>query len=184
VTNADRPAFAEGLYLLTETFNEPMSELRTEMYFFALMELRIEVVMAVMLTAIRVHKFVPRPAELRSLALGDSEARANAAWAEVSREIQRVGYLGTPRLTDPHALDTIRGLWGSWQRMCQTLPGDGPELVGWIKQFTAFRLSLERRANQGQLSAGMPSGIREALTEIARAKTMTGTAERRRLRDS
>lgn len=144
MTELDRPALAEALLALSETFNEPFSDVKAEAYFTALSDLEIGDVLLAMRHALRVSKFFPRPAEIRESIGGTGEDAADAAWGAVIREVWRVGYIGTPNL-DERTLLAVRQLWGGWVRLCETLPAEGPELVGWIKQFKATYASVGKR---------------------------------------
>lgn len=152
MTDDDRQPFAEGLFTLTETFNEPASDTKIEAYFSALREFDIDDVLRAMRHALQHAKFCPRPAELREAIEGSVDDGADAAWGDVLREIRRVGYVGTPTLDD-RTLRAVRELWGSWQRLCETLPVEGPELIGWIKQFKAAYAS-GARTEQRALTMG------------------------------
>lgn len=145
MTEGDRGQFAEAMHALGETFNEPVSDIRSETYFDALREFTIEQVNGAALVAIRSCKFFPKPVELRELILGTPEGHADDAWAELIREVRRVGYIGAPSFSDERTERAINETWGSWRRLCETLPGEGPELIGWIKQFKAAFQSLEKR---------------------------------------
>lgn len=147
----DRVAFAEGMFMLGETFNEPISDVKVEAYFQALLNYDIGEVTIAIQGALRNCKFFPRPVELRELIDGSTEDAAEQAWGLVLGEVRRVGYIGTPRL-DARTLRAVNELWGGWRRLCETLPGEGPELVGWIKQFKATYASVERAAER-QLTA-------------------------------
>lgn len=135
MTPLDRPRLAQYLAVLGEAFNEPVSELRAEAYFSALEDLSMASLESVGKRALNL-RFFPRPADLRLLIEGSAEHEAELAWLNVLREVRTVGYTGVPTLS-PAALETVRSLWGTWTRLCQTLPGDGPELIGWAKQFQA-----------------------------------------------
>jgi hypothetical protein len=130
----DRPAFAEALVTLCETFNEPMTDIKAEAYFDALCEYDIGRVLGACKLALNQSKFMPRPADLRECIEGSQDEAATAAWGAILGEIRRVGYMGTPNLDD-RTLRAVRELFGSWQRLCERLPAEGPELLGWIKQF-------------------------------------------------
>lgn len=154
MTGLDAATFAEAMHALGETFNEPVSPIRTEAYFDALSDLSIEQVNAAVRLALRSCKFFPKPVELRELIGGAPDANADAAWGEVQREIGRVGYLGTPKFSDPRTALTVREVWGGWRRLCETLPAEGPELVGWVKQFKSTWQSQDRRDVEKRLEAG------------------------------
>jgi len=147
----DRQSFAEGMFMLGETFNEPISDTKVEAYFQALLTYDIGDVLMAIQGALRNCKFFPRPVELRELIDGSAEDAAEKAWGAVLGEVRRVGYIGTPRL-DARTLRAVDELWGGWRRLCETLPKEGPELVGWIKQFKNTYAGVERAAER-QLTA-------------------------------
>lgn len=172
MTETDRPAFARALFVLGETFNESISDLRAEGYFDALRDFSLEEATAAIREALRTCKFFPKPVELRELVDGDADTNADQGWAEVIREVRRVGYMGWPHFTDSRIEMVVVDVWGSWSRLCQTLPGEGPELVGWMKQFKSAYRSQGVRARTDALAAGMPSNLRKQITDIAKAKAM------------
>lgn len=159
MTEVDRVAFAEGLFTLAEAFNEPISDAKVEAYFGALSDLAVQDVTHAMRLALRNGKFFPRPADLRETVEGDQEALADAAWGTVLKEIRRVGYMGVPNL-EPQTMRAVRELWGSWQRLCETLPAEGPELVGWIKQFKQVYESGERTDQRALTMADLNPNVR------------------------
>jgi hypothetical protein len=155
MTPTETPRLAQLLAVLAEAFGEPVSELRAEAYFLALEDVPMDALERVGRQALNL-RFFPRPADLRRLVEGSSEHAAELAWLGVLREVRRVGYTGEPEL-EAATLETIQGLWGSWARLCQTLPGEGPELLGWAKQFRgsygATRERLERPELIGRTEA-------------------------------
>lgn len=172
MNETDRPAFARALFVLGETFNEPISDLRAEGYFDAMKDFALAEASAAIRVALRTCKFFPKPVELREMVEGDVDANADQGWAEVIREVRRVGYTGVPIFTDQNALGALRDVWGSWARLCETLPGEGPELVGWMKQFKSAYRSQGVRARTDALAAGMPAPVRQQIANIALAKAM------------
>lgn len=152
MTQADRAAFAEAMLVLGETFNEPVGDIRVEAYFDALADLNLQAVTMAVRRAVAASKFFPRPVELREFAEGSAADGADLAWGAVLAEIRRVGYVGTPAL-DARTLDTVRQVWGGWTRLCETLPAEGPELVGWVKQFKSVYQSVSRRDDQVRLTS-------------------------------
>lgn len=159
MTALDKPAFAEAMLTLSETFNEPLSDVKIEAYFSALSDHDIAAVLGACRLALRASKFFPRPVELREFITGSAEDAAEQAWGAVLREIRRVGYVGTPNL-EPRALQAVNELWGGWRRLCETLPAEGPELVGWIKQFKATYQSVERTADRQLTMAALHPNVR------------------------
>lgn len=169
MTNQDRPAFVRGLLVLGEAFNEPVSELRIEAYFDALSDLPVSDVLAAMRGAVRSEAFFPKPVQLRNVAQGTTEDRAELALGDTMKAIRRFGSWTFPIFDDPNIMPTINALWGSWQRLCETLPAEGPELIGWRKAFLQAYGTHERRAVN--LNA-LPSGIGTVLKQIAASKGM------------
>lgn len=158
----DRKHFAEAMVILGETFNEPVSEVRIEAYFSALSDLPMAAVGAAVRSAVRTLRFFPKPVEIREMVLGSPSDNADAAWAEVMTQIRRVGYMGTPTFGDTRTLRAVNEIWGSWRRLCETLPAEGPELVGWVKQFKAtFASQTPRDEHQLVTMAQLAPNVRE-----------------------
>lgn len=168
MNNPDREEFAKALYLVGETFNEPVSDLRVEAYFNALVDLPLEMVTVGCAMATRSLRFFPKPVELRELIEGDREEAATRAWGAVLGEVRRVGYIGVPNLDD-RALQAVRELFGSWQRMCERLPAEGPELLGWIKQFKQVYGSVERKDQRALTMGDLDPNVRQLIARHQKA---------------
>lgn len=153
MTKDDLPGLARILAVLGETFNETVSDIRTEGYLMGLSDLQIEQVERGARQALKTSKFFPRPAELRELAVGSADDAAEMAWLELLHEVRRVGSYGVPRLEASVAI-AMRAVWGTWEHLCATLPNDGPEMLGWTKRFKSAygavnhpsRIALNRAA--------------------------------------
>lgn len=143
MTDADRPYLAKMLQVFGSTFNEPVDDFKAEAYFVALREFSVDEIKTAAHAALKLDTFFPRPARLRELILGSVEDQADAAWAQVLQQIRWEGYTGKPQLPEA-TWDVVRELWGSWVHLCQTLPGEGPELLGWAKRFRAAYGSGQR----------------------------------------
>lgn len=137
MTEQDRQPFAELLIGIGETYGEPVSEMRMEIYFRALEDLSLDAVRSAANSHVRSSKFFPRPAELREAVSGSVDDQAELAWAHVQREVRRVGYTGRPRFPDVATARAALELYGGWQQLCANLPASGPELLGFRKQFVA-----------------------------------------------
>lgn len=124
MTEEDRVRFGRALLVLSETFNEPVSQVRATAYFETLADLPFEQVERASRTWLRTGKFFPRPSELREAIEGVAQDRALLAWHELTSEIRRVGSYGTPRLSEATA-EAMRATWGSWQAVCYGLPAPG-----------------------------------------------------------
>lgn len=151
MTDQDRQDFAELMLGLGETYAEPVSPARMEIYFAALADLEIGDVRAAATAHVRAVKFFPRPAELREAVLGSTDDRAALAWNAVLQLIRRVGYPGTdgkgkaPEFPDRATERAAVELYGSWPALCERLPGEGPELLGIAKNFKAAYSAYVRR---------------------------------------
>lgn len=150
MTDRDVARFAKVMAALGETFNETISDVRAEAYFGALDDLPMERVEHAATEWIKRGKFFPKPVELRELIEGSSADQAQIGWMELVGEIRRVGWYGRPELS-PVVRATMEGLWGSWAHLCQTLPGEGPELLGWQKRWEGAYGATSGRLDRGEL---------------------------------
>jgi hypothetical protein len=177
MTDADRVAFAEGMFLLGETFNEPISDVKTEAYFEALSDFEIAAVLAAIRGAVKSSKFCPRPVDLREQLEGNASDNADLAWGEVVKQIRRVGWCGVPTFADPKILPALEAVWGTWRNLCETLPGEGAELVGWVKQFKGTYGTVDRREHKHLTLAGAAPNIQAFVQReqkrIQRGETQT-----------
>lgn len=166
-------AFAKAMGVLGEAFNEPVSSVRVEAYWSALNDLDGQAVLAAMEQCLRTSKFFPRPADIRELAQGGSKAdRADLAWGELIHAVKRLGWARHPIFEDPSVMPTIQAVWGSWVSLCETLPAEGPELVGWMKQFKSAYQSVSARDEREVAFHRLPSAIQQSLGAIAASKAL------------
>ena len=86
MTNQDTDKFAKLLTILSDTFGEPLTELRVETYFEALYDMPIAKVQNAMKRAIRELDFFPKPAELRRLG-GHGGGRVGPPGVEATRRL-------------------------------------------------------------------------------------------------
>lgn len=152
MTPGDRQAFAELMVGLGETYGEPVSDARMEIYFAALADLDLAAVRLAATVHVRTSKFFPRPAEIRELVGGTVEDRAEIAWAGVVNLVRKHGWLGVDGRGKPPAFEddaTRRAaleLFGGWTALCEQLPGAGsPAFLGTAKQFKALYGAYARR---------------------------------------
>ena len=158
MTEQDRPKLAEALAVLSETFGVPLSAVKVRAYFEALRDLPIAEVLTGCQVCLRTLRYFPKPVEVREAVVGSAEDQADLAWAQVLNEVGRVGWCGQPKLA-PAVAESVRLLFGSWRQACETIPSDGPEAVGWAKQFKSLHEARVRRASTGELPA--PTRISE-----------------------
>lgn len=166
MTEQDRSDFATLMLGLGETYGEPVSDARMEIYFRALCDLDLDDVRQAATAHVRMSKFFPRPAEIREAIDGSVDDRAELAWVALLREVRRVGYIGSPDFGGDEALRRAAlELYGGWVALCSSLPADGPELLGYRKQFLATYRAYDNRAQRDALPAYEP---RELSREEAR----------------
>lgn len=145
MTPQDAPKFIAQLTAMAEVYDAKCSDAKQTIYFEALSDIDLPGVLQAMAQAVRTCRFMPRPSELRDLALGSQQEAAGAAWSDLLGEIRRVGYCGTPNLPTA-VLEAVGAIWGSWARLCETLPAPGPELMGWEKRFEqTYAVTLRRQ---------------------------------------
>lgn len=166
MTDQDRPAFATLMLGLGETYGEPVSDARMEIYFAALADLELEAIRQAANAHVRASKFFPRPAELRDAVCGSVEDRAELAWMAMLRLVRRYGYMTVPPAEawlDEATRVTAMGMYGGWRALCDRLPGEGPELLGAAKLFKASYAACHRQAQVGgYLPPGREAGKLEA----------------------
>lgn len=175
----DRPAFAELLLGVGETYGEPVSEARMEIYFRALADLELEAIRAAVNIHVRTQKFFPRPSEILEAVGGSVDDRAELAWIHVQDQVRHVGYNGTPTWPDDATRRAAMELYGGWQALCANLPAYGPELLGYAKQFKATFRSYAARDVRDQLGPGESERLE---TRESAAKRLTGVLDALRAR--
>lgn len=179
MTAGDRPGFAALMLGLGETYSEPVSDVRMEIYFAALEDLELATVRRAATLLVRTLKFFPRPAELRDAIVGPQDDRAELAWMSVQRLVQRFGYYAEPAAEDWPDRATQRAaleLYGGWQRLCASLPADGPELLGYRKTFLATYRAYDTRDQRVALSGD----DRRELTAVEATRALASVVAHRR----
>lgn len=157
----DRAPFAELLVGVGETYCEPVSEARMEIYFRALADLELDEIRAAVNVHVRTQKFFPRPSEIREACDGSVDERAELAWVYVQNQVRRVGYTGKPTWPDEPTRRAAMELYGNWNALCSNLPAYGPELLGMAKQFKATFKSYAARDARLEIGAGASAGLLE-----------------------
>jgi hypothetical protein len=171
MTNQDASRFATALGLIRGGIpNAPaLTREVVRLYFAVCEDLPIEAIEAGAIAWLRrPTAFFPSAGEFRAVCMGRTNNQAQVEWMAVLKEVRRVGYMGTPKL-DAAARETIDGLWGTWSHLCRTLPGEGPELIGWGKRFeSSYNALAERREHPTYLGrAEAKSALSSLLRQVA-----------------
>lgn len=156
MTENDRPSFAALMLGIGETYGEPVSDARMEIYFAALSDLGMGEIRAAATAHVRGSKFFPRPAELREAVDGSLEDRAEIAWMQTIGLVRQYGFYNEPpdeAWPDEAMWRAAMELYGGWRPLCAKLPGEGPELLGYAKQFKATYRAYNTRAARRALPA-------------------------------
>jgi hypothetical protein len=160
MTEHDRGRFAELLLAIGETYSEPVSDARMEIYFRALSDLSLDDIRQAAHVHVKTQKFFPRPAELIEAVEGSVDDRAELAWMAVLERVRRYGfyYAGEIAWPDVATKRAAMELYGGWKPLCERLPAGGPELLGVAKQFKATYRSYAAR-DVRQLVDGTAAGL-------------------------
>lgn len=118
MTRTDAAAFSKGMQALGETFDTPVSELRTATYFDALADLELRDVLRAMRGLIRTHKFFPKPVEIREAIHGTPADLTESAWMLWKRAARKVGGAASLVVTDAVLAETLVTVFGGWPEAC------------------------------------------------------------------
>jgi len=117
MTAQDVQPFIEKLTVVGELFDAKLSEAKLTLYFDALQDLPLWVVLDGLDAAVRQCRFMPKPVEIRQLAVGTPEDEAEAAWVNFKDMMRTVGAYRTPRFDAVVAL-AIADTFGTWPAAC------------------------------------------------------------------
>jgi hypothetical protein len=143
MTDEERPIFAHWLALLSEAFNEPVSEARAAAYWLALKTEPLDVFVHGVREAIRSSRFFPKPVEILEFGGGRP---VDAAW--VNAQLSQ-GLSGKPICA--FVLMFVTRL-GGWRQVENRLPLDRLPLVerlypGILAAFRARQLPVPTEAS-------------------------------------
>lgn len=119
---ASNQAVTESVAILCEAFSRTASKTTFLAYREALRDLTDEELKTAVHRALRESRFMPPPAELRSLVLLSHEERAVRAWIAFERAVMRHGYIHSVNFDDPLINAVVRAL-GGWEHCCG-MPAD------------------------------------------------------------
>lgn len=116
--SSDKQPFMKTLVTLSELFGKPLSPAVQVLYFDALSDLDAGILASAMNAAAKACTFMPKPAELRSLALGDTEDQAEQAWLGLRKAFGAVGAYRSLVTQDAALGETVTAMFGSWPSAC------------------------------------------------------------------
>lgn len=119
MTIADAPDFLARLTVLAELFDAKFSDAKQQLYFETLSDIDLPELIAAMQEAARSCKFMPKPVELRELALGRDEDHAEDAWLQFRADMRRIGSYGAWDEVDQSVLSTVRDVFGGFKNACR-----------------------------------------------------------------
>jgi|GEM_PF-1815684 hypothetical protein len=124
MTKKDFTEFCKYLGAISRIFDKQLnSEIDFELYYQALRDYPFELVREALQTAVKRHKYFPRPADVIELIEGlpDSpDSRAELAWAVVIQAIRKHGGYQSVIFDDPAITATIKaGPWNGWIGLCE-----------------------------------------------------------------
>lgn len=158
MTTDDNTEFRNRLVALAELFDAKIAATRQALYFEALRDLPFEQVVQALTQAARACKFFPKPAELRSLAVGDIEDATEAAWMAFKGAMARAGAYSSLATSNASLGETIVAVFGSWPQACATELS--PEM--WAAKRKEFGRVFRVLAGRGLDGARYLAGVCEA----------------------
>lgn len=153
---------------LVDAYPRAGIETRTvRVYCMALADIPVGELRAAALKLMGTCKFFPSIAELREAwALAKTGPRRSGldAWADVLREVQRVGWYGTPNLEDPVAAQAVKTL--GWRAICESdnQAADRAHFAKAYESIAARQLEAVQTGKAGirpELPPARPSAVRE-----------------------
>jgi hypothetical protein len=114
----DITEFQRRLVAVAEMFNARLSLAVMALYFEALKDLPLEDVIRAMGQTVQSSKFMPKPAEIRSLILGDSDDVIERAWMALKQAMGQLGSYSSVTFRDPALGETVLSMFGTWPRAC------------------------------------------------------------------
>jgi len=115
---SDSGDFTRRLIGLGELFDADLSPVKQALYFEALRDLPLGVVVRALNQAAKVCKFFPKPAELRTLAVGDTADQAETAWMAFRQAMKHAGAYTSLAVDDAALAGAIVAMFGTWPLAC------------------------------------------------------------------
>lgn len=154
---ADNDEFTRRLVGLGELFEANLTPVKQALYFEALRDLPFALVAKALNQATRACTFMPKPAELRKLVVGDDEDAAERAWMAFRTAMRSAGSYASLVVVDPALADAITAVFESWPAACALELS--PEM--WANKRKEFGRVYRVLVNRGLVGARYLPGICE-----------------------
>lgn len=154
---SDNDEFCNRIVALGEIFNAQLSPQKQALYFEALRDLPFPAVAQALNDAARTCTWFPKPAEIRTLALGDAEDATEAAWMQFQAAMRAVGGYSSLVVRDTALADTITAVFQSWPAACDL--DLSPEM--WAAKRKEFGRVYRVVRQRGQVGGRYLFGIHE-----------------------
>ena len=115
---ADRPAFLRNLVALSELYGKSLSPAAQVLYVEALQEFGLDPLLQAIRTCVQTCRFMPVPADIRKLVVGDTSDAAEVAWQAFKTTARAVGGYQSPTFEDGALGATLLAVFGTWEAAC------------------------------------------------------------------
>jgi hypothetical protein len=148
---------AELFALLAAAYpKEPMTAAQMALYEAFWADSPVEVVRAAVVRHIAQSPWFPRISELLALIHEGDALDADAAWAEVQRQIRAVGYYGQPTWSHPAIAAAVEAL--GWDTLCRSTNPEADRAHS-----VRFYAMAQKREQARRQWAALPERVRQAL---------------------
>lgn len=145
--------FAGDISALSELFSKPMSDALLEIYYNALKDLSDEEFKRATSDAAKTCIHMPRPAELRKLARGDTQDQSLDALERVEHAFRAAGKYRSVDFEDKAINAAIR-LMGGWPGLCELSEDEWRQFRS--REFQKMYMSFSSRSISGDTCAALP----------------------------
>lgn len=158
-------AVASAAYPRLQEIAPDLMQATINLWASMLADLSKELALAALQRHISTSRFPPTIAELREQAAAivpTDLPLAEAAWGEVLKQMQKVGYMGTPEWSHPLIGQAVDRLWGNWKRACESsmIETAGVDRAQFCRMFE----TLSKRHREDRL---LPPVVREFTAQLA-----------------
>lgn len=151
MTREDLKPFLKALLRAADYFGAELSATAQTVYFEALADLDLATVQAAIAASTRACRFMPKAVEIRDLAEGSADDRAQRAWAQLQQAAKSCGAYTSIRVEDPATVLALERTFGTWVAFC-TVELEPPMVAAKRKEFLAnYRIAQRQPVEQPRL---------------------------------